>query len=67
MKKQYLAKVVLFVSFKILKSFIKSQKCTYLIIQKLGPGQYNINGLLNQRGNYFESKHRGSGCGKIGK
>ena len=36
-------------------------------MQHLGPGQYHCIPTLNNTGNYFNSKYRGSLCGKIGK
>lgn len=35
--------------------------------QPLGPGQYNCTPSLNTTGNYFNSKYKGSQCGKIGR
>ena len=36
-------------------------------MQQLGPGQYHNTPALNSTGSYFNSKYRGSMCGKIGR
>jgi hypothetical protein len=36
-------------------------------MQQLGPGQYHCIPALSSTGTYFNSKYKGSGCGRIGK